>query len=101
LTLEKPGALAEEFKRRMAAREFAKRTGEAPFSLDGGSEENGVFAEAGLSAEPGPPAETGYPAENAVSADIPPEVETMRRFFGGDIVEIRYSGAKDNGSKAV
>jgi DNA polymerase-3 subunit gamma/tau len=114
LVMEKPGALAEEFKRRMAAREFAKTTGsngETDFSGDGGSggeadvpakneisAEAGPSAEAGFpvepgsSAEPGSFAETESSAEKPASTDIPPEVERVRRFFDGEIVEIHDSG---------
>jgi DNA polymerase-3 subunit gamma/tau len=126
LSMGKPGALAEEFKRRMAARESAKRAGEALSPLDSGSgsgteagfsEAHGILAEAGPSSEPPSPAGTGYPAENVVPAEIPaeisasgsangstnipPEVELVRRFFGGDIVGIQYSGAEGGGNQTV
>jgi DNA polymerase-3 subunit gamma/tau len=111
LAMGKPGALAEEFKRRMAARESAKRAGkdeEAGFPLDGGSGaeagpsgEAPSGAEAPANSEPrvetGLAAATGAPAKDAVPADIPPEAEMVRRFFNGDIVEINYSGANGGG----
>ncbi|MDR0387203.1 MAG: hypothetical protein LBH57_04125, partial [Treponema sp.] len=69
-------------------------SGETPFPLESGvSEESGIFADAGIPEEPGLPAETGGAESNAVAPDVPPEAEMVRRVFGGDIVEIHYSGA--------
>jgi DNA polymerase-3 subunit gamma/tau len=107
LSMGKPGSLAEEFKRRIAARESARRTGETPASLDSGSGwDAGQFEGAEHPAEapadapaPAPYREAGPSAETGSLADIPPEVEMVRRFFGGDIMAINYSGAQDGGSK--
>jgi hypothetical protein len=105
LVMEKPGSLAEEFKRRMAARESAKQKGEDwETGLSAGTEPQGdTRLASGNSGDSGFPEGTVLPAgtelpEGApVSPGIPPQVEMVRRFFGGDIVEIHYTAANSGG----
>jgi DNA polymerase-3 subunit gamma/tau len=121
LTMEKPGALAEEFKRRMAARESAKQKGEDWETGTGTDSRGETFLPAGNPAGGGSPEgtelpagtrlpaaaepyatsgsfeRTGLPAGAAVPPGIPPQVEMVRRFFGGDIVEIHYTAAHSGG----
>ncbi|MDR2743562.1 MAG: DNA polymerase III subunit gamma/tau [Treponema sp.] len=106
LDMGKPGALAEEFKRRMSARESAKRdekNEKEGFSLDSGSAtEAGAPVEVEFPAEPEPEprpeagslVEEESLTEKPASTDIPPEVEIVRRFFDGDIVEIHEAVSK-------
>jgi hypothetical protein len=90
----KPGTLAEEFKRRMAAREVQ------------GDRENSAAGEWNLASEPSPPAVSVDPVpelpaeprpvaaaepQNKVSPEIPPQAEMVRRVFDGAIVEINGS----------
>jgi DNA polymerase-3 subunit gamma/tau len=85
----KPGSLAEEFKRRMAAKqqqESAQKAGE-PW-------EAGPSAGAASPAEAGPFTEAA--AAGALASNVPAEAETMRRYFGGDIVAINYSKGEND-----
>jgi DNA polymerase-3 subunit gamma/tau len=79
LVMERPGALAEEFKRRLAAREFTKTGG------PGGKE----ISTEPVRDKPGPCLKT--PDSAGGEAPVPPEAEMVRRFFGGDIVDINYA----------
>ncbi|MDR2070813.1 MAG: DNA polymerase III subunit gamma/tau [Treponema sp.] len=119
LDMGKPGSLAEEFKRRMSAREFAKKDEnhkEADSSLDGGSgkeaggsSENRIIEDAGSQSDAGPQADASLPAApggtelpggDEVPTDVPPEAEMVRQFFNGDIVAI-YPKANGGESAAL
>jgi DNA polymerase-3 subunit gamma/tau len=104
MALGKPGALAEEFKRRMAARESAKKTGEAEAALPERAElpeDPGPRREAGRAIPEDPPTEPGFPVDAVVPADVPPVVEMVRRVFNGDIVELPYSAAEGGGRQTL
>jgi DNA polymerase-3 subunit gamma/tau len=74
----KPGSLAEEFKRRMAAKQSRQQES---------GQQTGEIQEAVSPADTAPYTEA--PA-------IPPEVEAMHRYFGGDIVAINYSRGEND-----
>jgi DNA polymerase-3 subunit gamma/tau len=92
LDMGKLGSLAEEFKRRMSAKEFAKRDEQpedADLSLDSDSAED-----AGPQVEEISPAGTEF-------QNVPPEAEMVRRFFDGDIVEMHYPETRGGASAAL